>query len=191
MFKLEAPHLTMAALFTLVVSAASGLGTSPARADAQSCMNGVGDFIKRAGLEVSSTEFRSALVICERTGGNLKLAISALPTGSQASQPKIVSFRIDPPRVRPGEFVSFFWRVEDATQVTLSDNVGVLEESDDLIANGTSSIGLNETTTFRLVAENRKGQSITDTFTVQVMSAPRPSDGCENLPPNQQDKCGG
>ena len=191
MFNQKNSRLKRVTLFTLFMTVACGFGISLARADAQSCMNGVGDFIKRTELDISTAELGKALIVCERSGGNLKAAIGVLPTGSQPTAPEIIEFRVGPSRVRPGDFVSFFWRVEDATRVTLSDDFGVLEDSDRLIANGASSIALNETTTFRLVAVNCKGQSDDRTFRVRVISAPKSSDGCEKLPPDQRDKCGG
>lgn len=138
------------------------------------CIFDLGTHIKREGLAVSRSAYRSAMEVCRRSGGDLTQALSVLGRlgpkrePPPALRPRIVSFRVSPSRVRAGQFVSFHWQVEGADTVTLSDDVGVLEQSREMTARGATSITVSRTTTYHLLARNRHGQRDSRSFTVRV-----------------------
>jgi len=84
--------------------------------------------------------------------------------------PRIVSFRVSPARVRPGEFVKFYWDVENADSVKLFDDIGELDFRGEMESrvDGWYSQSINKTTTFRLLAKGRDGRTVQDTFVVRI-----------------------
>ncbi|MEN8133176.1 MAG: GUN4 domain-containing protein [Pseudomonadota bacterium] len=101
-------------------------------------------------------------------------------SGEVPDAPEIVSFRVSPPTVKGGEWVKFYWEVENAESVRLYDDVGEIEQRGewDFQENGTSSTTINKTTTFRLLAADRAGRTARKTFTVQVAGSTQPKGIC-------------
>jgi hypothetical protein len=99
-------------------------------------------------------------------------------TDSCNISPQIVSFRVSPEKVRAGDSIKFYWEIKYAENVKLYAGHHELEPRIQF-ANGEFGWPLsmpgalqmteNKSTTYKLVAGSRGGQTTTKTFTVRVV----------------------
>lgn len=90
-------------------------------------------------------------------------------------QPMILDFRVEPPRIKPGGQVSFYWQVKNAYQVRLYDSFGEIKSGIQLpkgnygwplSMNAAYSENLNKSETYKLVVTGKNG---TVSRTVKVL----------------------
>lgn len=125
-----------------------------------------------------SRSHRYQLVAEDARGASVTRRAS-VSVAERRPDPVIKSFRVSPDRVRPGDFVKFFWEVENARNIRLFDDKGEVPQRGgwDLVERGTSSISVSRTTTYRLIASAPGRRSVEREFTVRV-AAPETAGRC-------------
>jgi hypothetical protein len=110
---------------------------------------------------------------------NFTVKVSAHAPPKEPPAPRIVSFRVSPSTVKEGDWIKFFWVVENAKRIRLYDDVGEIDGRGwDLRENGAFSTTIRKTTTFRLLADNRAGRAMRKAFTVRVAKSKEPQGTC-------------
>ena len=87
----------------------------------------------------------------------------------------VVSFTADPDRVAAGDSVVLSWKTKGAASVNVTGNGVAVDLAGASPAEGTVSVSIDESTSFVLEATGAAGDKATESLTVTVEAAPRPS----------------
>ncbi|MDH3287843.1 MAG: TIR domain-containing protein [Betaproteobacteria bacterium] len=128
-------------------------------------IRGLGTVSASGSKQVKPSKTTKYLLIARNKGG--KSVQREIQVRVAAPLPKIISFKGAPLAIQKGQPSSLGWRTANAEKITL--------DGAPVSPSGSKQVNPKQTTTYELVATNRKGESDRQTFTIRVeLPSPAP-----------------